>query len=380
MPLGDIPWQSSPAAPRAIVAGVTALGIGTMTWGIACSWLPARLSETGVPLASGCATAALMLVATWGLGRFRVAPRWWFGALLGMALGGACVPTGGMVAVVVFPVFGALAGAFGFALLHVSRVRDAPDAPSLDRLPRDLARAGVWLSLTVLGLLYGGHHFLAPWLRLVALVATGLTLAAAAIRWLRARWLRRVASGREERWTVSRAERTDSGLPELSGPRALESSALVRHEPPGPVYRSARDHRVARITGAWGARSALALALAALALLGALRVDPTDEASVVDRCVSFRSALEGRRWGEAYGVMSPQYRAAHSLDAFQAEVRDPDFWAPANGPRVSNVAIGWSDAWLYLHGDSLDLGTFSRRWIKIDGEWFLTDERSISVD
>lgn len=105
-----------------------------------------------------------------------------------------------------------------------------------------------------------------------------------------------------------------------------------------------------------------------------------DKRAIEARYNLWYSALRDQRPAEAYAVMSPAYRASHTLEEFKKQFGEEPDWLhlnPKNRPRIHGTKAcliparnGWQDV-----GGGPDFA-----WTKVDGNWFLTGEFDYYVD
>jgi hypothetical protein len=97
-----------------------------------------------------------------------------------------------------------------------------------------------------------------------------------------------------------------------------------------------------------------------------------DREAIVERYILWQAALADKRPADAYPLMSPDYRAGHSLADFVGSISqhwpalEPGYSLGTKGDKgyLYPYDEGWFELW---NGPELE-------WVKVDGEWYLTGE------
>ncbi len=150
----------------------------------------------------------------------------------------------------------------------------------------------------------------------------------------------------------------------------IERDRVVRHIG-GLRLRNLENARVRRRTYMI-AIIVVGTAVAVLAATAYRRVTVAVRA-IEDRHEAFCESLQQERFGDAYAIMSPDYRKAHDLAAFR------DDYGLMNISRLSpghSVRVGWKAAWLFPDATPEHLlepwAGKDYEWVKVDGQWYMT--------
>ena len=113
-----------------------------------------------------------------------------------------------------------------------------------------------------------------------------------------------------------------------------------------------------------------------------LRPSCTDRTAIEGRYKVWHSALNEKRFSAAYWIMSPDYRARHSVEQFAETFRlwGEDMWALH--PKCS-VRGNAKRAYLYPLDSSWTAGFWygaEYEWVKTQGEWYMTGELTLFTD
>jgi hypothetical protein len=107
-----------------------------------------------------------------------------------------------------------------------------------------------------------------------------------------------------------------------------------------------------------------------------------DRVAIEGRYKQWHSALGEQRFGDAYKIMSPSYRAKHSAEDFGKQF---DLWGDKRyslSPTCT-LRVHGSRGRLYPLEDPGGFELWSGpdfEWSKVDGEWYMTGEVSVFVD